>query len=198
MFHLTCRVCKHCSVAGLQGVGVRIWAWPWIIHGGSQLLQRRLVVYEFGLKSNIRITYKDNSQSTRVSSAAAEVNNPHNTSLTSILTGQNRTAGVMCSENIFTWYLLMSDILMWNKGYCISQIHVGRIWCCSSLATGISSSSLNTFCPRHHSWNVWTLQTAEQLLQLADPSIIVPKQSLWGQGYKRNTRTSQLWPGLTM
>lgn len=70
--------------------------------GGSQLLQRKLVVYDFGLKSNIRITSKDNFQSTLVSSAAAQVKRPHNTSLTSKLSGQNKTAGVMCSENVFT------------------------------------------------------------------------------------------------
>lgn len=97
--------CKHCYVAELQRAGVRIWAWPWIIHGGSRLLQYRPVVYEFGLKSNIRTTSKDNFQSTLVKSAAAQVNRPHNTSLTSELSGVDKRAGVICRTNVFTWYL---------------------------------------------------------------------------------------------
>lgn len=167
MFHLTWGVCKHCSVAVLQGAGVRIWVWPRIIRGGTQLLQRSPVVYELGFKSNTRIASKDNFQS-------AQVNHPPNTSLTSILNGQNKTAGVMCSENVFTWYLTDAWhwILMWNIGCCISHMHKGRTWCCSSLTTVISWTRLNTFCPGHHYWNVWLLQTADQLLQLADPSMI--------------------------
>lgn len=123
MFHLTRGVCKHCSEAVLQGAGVRIWVWPWIMQGGSQLLQPRLVVYEFGLKSNIRTTSKDNFQSTLVNSAAAQANSLHNTSLTSKLSGQNKTAGVICSENVFTWYLTYGRhwILMWNIAYFIFQ-----------------------------------------------------------------------------
>lgn len=194
MFHLTWGVCKHCSVAVLQGAGVRIWVWPQIIHGGTQLLECSPVVYELGLKSNTRITSKDNFQSTLDSTAAAQVNHPHNTSLTSILNGQNKTAGVMCSENVFTWYLTYARhwILMWNIGYCISHIHKGRIRCCSSLTTVISWTSLNTFCPGHHYWNVWLLQTAEQLLQLADPSTIFLEQCLRGHSYKRNAHTGWL------
>lgn len=128
-FNLTWVVFKRCSVAVHQGAGARIWVWPWIIPGGSQLLQCRPVVYEFGSKSNIRSTSKDKFQSTLVSSAAAQPNRPHNTSLTSKLSGQNKTAGVMCSENVFTWYLTYGWhwILMWNIGYFISHIHKGRI-----------------------------------------------------------------------
>lgn len=83
------------------------------------------MVYEFGLKSNIRNTSKDNFQSTLVSSAAAQVNRPHNTSLMSKLSGQKKTAGVICSENVFTWYFTYGRywILMWNIGYFISNIH---------------------------------------------------------------------------
>lgn len=156
--------------------------------GGSRLLQHRLVVYEFGLKSNIRTTSKDNVQSALVSSAAAQVNRPHSTSLMSKLSGQNKTAGVICSENVFTWYLTYGWhwILMWNIGYFISHIHKGGIWCCSSVATTISRPSLTTFfCPDHHCWNVWPLQTAEQLMQLADPSMISLKQPLWGHCHRR-------------
>lgn len=78
-----------------------------------------------GLKSNIRCTSKDNFQYTLVSSAAAQVNHPHNTSLTSKLSGQNKMAGVICSENVFTWYLTYRRnlILMWNIGYFLSYIN---------------------------------------------------------------------------
>lgn len=198
IFHLTWGVCKRCTVAVLQGAGVRIWVWPWIIHGGSQLLQRRPVVYEFGSKSNIRTTSKDNFQSTLVSSAAAQVNRPHNTSLTSKPSGQNKTAGVMCSENVFTWYLTYGRHwkLMWNMGYFISHIHEGRIWCCSSLATVISWASLNTFCAGCHCRNVWPLQTAEQFTQLADPSAI--SGDLCGVMVTREMHAPvNLWSGLT-
>lgn len=102
IFYLAQELCKHGSVAVLPGPGVRIWVWPWIIHGGSQLLQCRLGGYEFGLKSNIRTTSKDNPRRSLVRSAAAQVSRPHNTSLTSKLSRQNKTAGVMCSENVFT------------------------------------------------------------------------------------------------
>lgn len=55
-------------------------------------------------KYDIRTRSKDKFESTLDSSAAAGVNRPHNTSLTSVLTGQSMTAGVMCRENVFTGY----------------------------------------------------------------------------------------------
>lgn len=129
-------------------------------------------------ESHPRTTF---SRSTPVSSAAAWVNWPPNTSLTSILSGQNKTAALMCSESVLTSCLTHGRhwILMWNMGYCVSHIHRGRLWCCSTLATVISWASLNTFFgPGHGCWNVWPLQTAERLLQPADPSMIPPKWTL--------------------
>lgn len=85
------------------------------------------------------------SVSIPVSSAAAWVKRPRNTSLTSRPSGRIKTAAVMwsvltpCLTNRRHW------ILMWNMGYCISNIRRGRGWRWSTLATVISWVSLNTF-----------------------------------------------------
>lgn len=53
--------------------------------GGSRLLQNRPIVYEFGFKSNMRTTFKNNIPSILVNSAAVRVNHPQHTSLMSKL-----------------------------------------------------------------------------------------------------------------
>lgn len=123
----------------------------------------------------------------QLSSCTSEPSN--NTSLKSTRSGQNKTAGIICSENVFTWYLTYGRhwILMWNMGYIISHIHKGEIWCCSSLTAVISQAS-----PGLRRWNVWPLQTAEQLKQLADPSASFLKQPLRGHGCKKNVRIGEL------
>lgn len=67
---------------------------------------------------------------------------------------------------------------MWNIGYFISNIHTR-----SSLmvAAVISQAGLTWFCPGYVCRNVWPLQTAEQLMQIADPSVIFLKQSVRSQ-----------------
>lgn len=85
------------------------------------------------------------SGSTPVSSAAARVKRPPNTSLTSRPSGRIKTAAVMCSVLTPCLTNRRHWILMWNMGYRISHIRRGRGWRCSALATVISWVSLNTF-----------------------------------------------------
>lgn len=56
-------------------------------------------------------------------------------------------------------------------------------------AAVISPASLTTFCPDHDCWNVWPLQTADQLMQLADPSVIFLNTLCGGHGYTSNACT---------
>lgn len=120
--------CAQVALAQLQGEGVRIWVWPRITDRGSQLLQWNPVVYEFGLKSNMSTTSKDNFHPGQVSSCTTEPSN--NTSLKSTLREQNKTADVIYRENVSRWYLTFEPYwtTMWNILYFISHIHrKGRI-----------------------------------------------------------------------
>lgn len=125
-FHLAWGASKHRSVAELQGAGVRIWIWPWIMRGGGggAVITAQAGGLRVGLKNPILLWDKDKSAPD--SSAAARANRPHNTSLTSILSGQGKTAAVMCRENVFTGYMTYGwhGILIWSAGYTI--LYKGR------------------------------------------------------------------------
>lgn len=162
-FRLTWGACKHRSAAGLQGAEGRIWIWPWIIswEGG-------LAYYSAGRRSTswiekygIRTRSKDKFESTLDSSAAARVNRPHNTSLTSVLTGQSKTAGVMCRENVFTGHKTYGwhRKLMWSVGYTI--LYKSRPWGGSLFCKG---DFFNSFRPGHHCCNVTAVNRLQRTL----------------------------------
>lgn len=136
------------------------------------------------------------SGSTPVSSAAARVKRPPNTSLTSRPSGRIKTAAVMCSVLTPCLTNRRHWILMWNMGYRISHIRRGRGWRCSALATVISWVSLNTFFFfLHPAAAVQMFDHCKQLNGDGRPLTWVmslPKWTLWGHGYEAAPHTDRV------